>query len=127
VILFPQCLSPDLSEEWRCPPQTVFTGSLRNLRPNIGVPLRLAVYAVSAQHTQDGPDRKGTWVGRWAVVWTEYRHRHDQVRRYYYHHSRLYADISFRSLVQSFPDSTLAISVAVDGQIFQMDVHPASY
>ena len=33
----------------------------------------------------------------------------------------------FRSLVQSFPDALLGISVAVDGRVFQMDVHLASY
>ena len=38
-----------------------------------------------------------------------------------------YADISFRSLVQSFPDALLSISVTVDGQIFQTDVYSTSY
>ena len=33
----------------------------------------------------------------------------------------------FRSLVQSFLDASLGLSVAVDGQIFQMDVYSASH
>ena len=60
------------------------------------------------------------------MVWTEYRRRRDQVRKYY-HRSRLSVDNSFRSLVQIFPDASLGISVAVDGQIFQTDVYSASH
>ena len=39
----------------------------------------------------------------------------------------MYADVSFGSLVQSFPEATLGISVAVDVQIFQTDVYSASH
>ena len=46
----------------------------------------------------------------------------DAVRR-----CRVYADGSFRSLVQSSPDASLGISVAVDGHIFQTDVYLASH
>ena len=60
------------------------------------------------------------------MVWTEYRRRRDQVRRCY-HHCQVYADVSFRSLVQSFPEASLGISVAVDVQIFQTDVYSASH
>jgi hypothetical protein len=67
-------------------------GSLRNLRPNIDAPPRLAVYAVSVQRAQDSPGWKGAQEGLWAVDWTECRHRQDQVRSYY-HHRRLNADI----------------------------------
>ena len=60
------------------------------------------------------------------MVWTEYRRRRDQVRRCF-HRCRVFADTSFRSLVQSFPEASLGISVAVDGQIFQTDVYSASH
>jgi hypothetical protein len=100
--------------------------SLCNLRPDLDAPLRLVIYTVSIQRAQGGPCWKGAQEGLWAVVLTEYRRRQDQVRSYY-HHSCLNADSSFRSLVQSVPDSTLGISVAVGGQIFQTDTYPASY
>ena len=37
----------------------------------------------------------------------------------------MYADVSFKPLVQSFPETPLGISVAIDGQIFQTDVYLA--
>ena len=107
-------------------PSTGVYRRLRNLRPNIDVVLRFAVDAVSIQRAQNGFGWKGTWEGRRAVVWTEYRRRRDQVRRCC-HRCRVYADISSRSLVQSFPDASLGISVAVDSQIFQTDVYSASH
>jgi hypothetical protein len=90
------------------------------------VVLRLAIDAVSVQRTPDGVGWNGTWEGCWAVVWTEYSCRRDQVRRCY-PRSRLNPHICFRSLVQSFPDASLGISVAVDGQIFQTEVYSASH
>jgi hypothetical protein len=50
----------------------------------------------------------------------------DQVRRCC-RRSCLNADISLRSLIQSSPDASLGILVAVDGQIFQTDVYSASH
>jgi hypothetical protein len=99
---------------------------LRYLHPNLDMVLRLAVHAVSVQCAQDGTGWKGTQEGRWVVVWTEYRRRRDQVRRCY-HLVRLNPEISFRMSVQNFPDASLGISVAVDGQIFQTDVYSASH
>jgi hypothetical protein len=107
-------------------PSTGVHRRLRHLRPDIDVVLRLAVDALSVQRTSDGPGWKGTREGRWAVVWTEYSCRRDQVRRCY-HRSRLNSHICFRSLVQSFPDASLGISIAVDGQIFQTEVYSASH
>jgi hypothetical protein len=107
-------------------PSTGVHRRLRHLRPNTDVVLRFAVDALSVQRTSDGPGWKGTREGRWAVVWTEYSCRRDQVRRCY-HRSRLNSHICFRSLVQSFPDASLGISVAVDGQIFQTEVYSASH
>ena len=101
-------------------------GRLRNIRPNFDLVFRFPIDAVSVQRTQNGTCRKGTWQGRWAVVWTEYRRWRDQVRGCY-HRCRVYVDTSFRSLVQSFPEASLGISVAVDGQIFQTDVYSASH
>ena len=60
------------------------------------------------------------------MVWTKYRRRSDQVRRCCYR-CCVYIDTSFRSLVQSFPEASLGISVAVDVQIFQTDVYSASH
>ena len=68
---------------------------------------------------------EGIGESRWGVVWTEYGCRRDQVRRCC-HRCRLYADISFRSLVQSVPDASLSIPSTVGGQVFQMDVYSAS-
>jgi cysteine protease ATG4 len=36
-------------------------------------------------------------------------------------------DLSSRTLVHNFPEASLGISVAVDGQIFQTDVYSASH
>ena len=60
------------------------------------------------------------------MVWIEYSRRRDQVRLYY-HRCLMYADVSFKFSVQSFPEAPLSISVAVDGQIFQMGVYSASH
>jgi hypothetical protein len=107
-------------------PSTGVYRRLCNLCPNIDVVFRFTVDALSVQRTSDDTGWKGTREGRWAVVWTEYRSRRDQVRRCC-HRSRLHVEISLRSLVQSFPDASLGISVAVDGQIFQTDVYSASH
>ena len=101
-------------------------GRLRNIRPNFDVVFRFPIDAVSVQRTQNGTCWKGTWKRRWAMVWTEYRRWRDQVRGCY-HRRRVYIHTSFRSLVQSFPEASLGISVAVDGQIFQTDVYSASH
>ena len=62
-------------------PSTGLYHRLRNLRPNFDLVLRFSVDAMSIQHVeQNGVGWKGTWGGRWAMVWTEYRRRHDQVR-----------------------------------------------
>jgi hypothetical protein len=112
-----------------CNPYTTSASVYRGLcdiRPNPDVVSRFAVGSVSIQRKSDGSGWKGTWERRWAVVWTEYRRRRDQVRRCY-RRTHLNADVSFRSLVQSFPDASLGISVAADGQIFQTDVYSASH
>ncbi len=36
-------------------------------------------------------------------------------------------DLFFRTLVHNFPEASLGISIAVDGQIFQTDVYSASH
>ena len=46
-------------------------------------------------------------------------------RCHHLHH--IYADISLRSLVQCFSKASLGILVAINSQIFQMDVDLASY
>ena len=107
-------------------PSACVHGRLRHIRPNFDLVFRFPIDAVSVQRTQNGSSRKGTWKRRWAVVWTEYRRWRDQVRGCY-HRRRVYIHTSFRSLVQSFPEASLGISVAVDGQIFQTDVYSASH
>jgi hypothetical protein len=104
-------------------PSTRVCGRLRIIRPNIDVVLRFAVRAVSVQRAQNALAGKelGKGVGQ-----IEYHCKRDQVRRCcnYYHSN---ADISFRSLVQGFPDATLGISVVVDDHIFQADVYSVSH
>ena len=56
------------------------------------------------------------------MVWTEYRRRRNQVRRYF-NHCCLHVDIAFRST----PDTSFRISVAIYAQIFQTDVHSAPH
>ena len=60
------------------------------------------------------------------MVWAEHRRRRDQVRKCLPSFPLEYLRF-FRSLVQSFPEASLGISVAVDGQIFQTDVYSASH
>ena len=91
---------------------TVVYRRLRNLRPNLDVVLRFAINAMSVQRAQNDSCWKRTWERRWAMVWTEYRRGRDQV---------------CKPLHQRFPDALLGISIAVGGQIFQMDVYSASH
>jgi hypothetical protein len=100
---------------------------LRNIHPNPDVVLQFAVHTLSVWHTPSDIGWKGTREGRCAMVWTEHHGRwRNQVRRCC-HRICLNAHVSFRSLVQSFPDALLGISVAVDGQIFLTDVYSASH
>ena len=104
-------------------PSTGLYRRLRILRPHLDVIFQFSVDAMSVQRLQDGSDWKGAWEKRWAVVWTEYRRRRDQVRRYS-HRCRIYVDIPFRSLVQSFPymhrsaSRSLSQPDCTDGRIF---------
>ena len=107
-------------------PSTGLHCRLRNLRPNFDVvfeslltPCLFSVHRMALVGKELGKDvgqwfRPSTTAGAIRCV--------DAVRR-----CRVYADGSFRSLVQSFPDALLGISVAVDGQIFQTDVYLASH
>ena len=102
-------------------PSTGLYRRLRNLRPNFVLVIRFIINDLSVSRPQDDSGWKGAWERRWAVVWTEYCRRCDQVRRYS-HPFRVYADVS---LVQCFPDTSLGISLAVEGQIFQTDMYSA--
>ena len=106
-------------------PSASVNGRLCDIRPILtwffDSPLTLCPFSVHRMALAG--KELGKDIGQWFGPSTR---RCDQVRGCY-HRCRTYVDTSFRSLVQSFPEASLGISVAVDGQIFQMDVYLASH
>ena len=107
---------------------------LRNLCTNLDMVLRFAVHTlvdiVSIRHAQNDVGCKGIWERHWLVVWTEYRCGVIKCVDV----AIVAACICMLTFLsdcwckrQNFPDASLDILVALDGQIFQTNVYSASH
>ena len=126
-MIFPlRYLSPDLSSqyvEWRRPPQPVYTldhaAYVQILTWFFDSHSTLCPFSVHRMAPKELGKDVEPWFGPSAAV--------GAIRCLYHHRCRMYADVSFKSWVESLPEALLGFSVAVDGQIFQMDVYSASH
>jgi len=117
---------PDFSVDWRRPPHPVYTADyatyVQILTWFFDSPSTLCPFSVHRMALAG--KELGKDVGQWFGPSTAAGAIKCVGRR---RCSRFYAHVLFRSLVQNFPEASLGISVAVDGQIFQTDVYSASH